>query len=130
MLKNPLARCVFRLLTLAVMLGVTALVSTDRAQAVVDESCESQYGYCIYSNCMTLTGAAYTNCRFNCESLYQQCQMDPNYDPLPAPYPVITNDLQWCLQSCQPCTSIEDVYDRLACYIPCWEWCMENNPKP
>ena len=130
MLKNPLASCVFRLLTLVIMLGGLAfLVNTEPARAAAVEDCDTQYGYCIYQ-CRNLSGPDYENCRFACEDTYDMCLSDPNYDPLPAPYPVITHNLQWCLQSWQSCNNIADPYDRLACSTPCIDWCFENNPKP
>lgn len=130
MLKNPLARCMFRLLTLAIMLGaLSILVDTQRAQAAAFEDCDTQYGYCIYE-CRNKTGTEYENCRFGCQSTYNMCFDDPNYDPLPAPYPVITHNLQWCLQGCAQCNQIADINDRLACSGACMDWCFENNPKP
>lgn len=130
MLKTPMVSCACRLFTLAVLLSALAfLVSTERARATVEEDCDTQYGYCIYQ-CRNLTGTAYENCRFGCESTYDMCLEDPNYDPLPAPYPVITNNLQLCLQGCQSCNNIQDPVDRLACLTPCIDWCFENNPRP
>ena len=130
MLKNPLARCVFRLLTLTVMLGALALiVSTEKARAAT-EDCDTQFGYCIYQNCGNLSGQAYIDCRENCDHMFEECLFDEDYEPLPAPYPVITHNLQWCLQGCQSgCATIPDP-DHISCIGACYDWCFENNPKP
>ena len=131
MLKYPSVRCAFRLLTLAVMIGALAfLVSNEPVNAGTIEECDQQYGYCIYANCRNLTGDAYNTCRDNCDHAYLECRFDPAYEPLPAPYPVITHDLQWCLQSCMECNSIPDLMDRGICVETCENWCFENNPKP
>lgn len=131
MLKNPVARCVFRLFTLAIMLGaLTLLVSTEKVNAGTIEECDRDFGYCLYDHCLNLSGPDFVACREACDLAYETCRFDDPYDPLPAPYPVITHNLQWCLQSCLACNSIADPTDRLACYTPCWDWCMENNPKP
>lgn len=130
MLKNPLARCMFRLLTLAIMLGALSIfVSSERARAAAFEDCDTQYGYCIY-DCRNKVGTEYEQCRAGCMLIYDSCFDNPNYDPLPAPYPVITHNLQWCLQGCAQCNQIQDVNDRLACSGACMDWCFANNPKP
>lgn len=131
MLKNPVARCAFRLLTLAVMLGaLTFLVSTQNVNAGTIEECDTQYGFCLYQNCLHLSGAAYALCAASCDAAYEQCRFDPAYQDLPAPYPVINTDYSTCLQACAACSSIPDIQDRLACYTPCWEYCDEHFDKP
>jgi hypothetical protein len=129
MLKNPMVRCVFRLFTLAVMLGaLTFLVSTQRVNAGTIEECDEQYGFCIYL-CGDLDGQDYLNCKWNCDNTYEHCRFDPAYVPLPAPYPVINHDFQSCMQACAACNQIEDIEDRLDCSLPCWNWCSEHYPK-
>ena len=131
MLKNPVVRCVFRLFTLAVMLGaLTFLVSTEKVNAGTIEECDRDFGYCLYTNCLNLSGSAYAACRDACDNAYEQCRFDDPYDPLPAPYPVINTDYSTCLQACAACSSIPDIEDRLDCYTPCWTYCDENFDKP
>ena len=130
MLRSSQASCAFRLLTLAVMLGALwFVVSTENVRAATD-SCDTQFGYCIYQNCQNLSGQDYINCRDSCDRMFEECLANPSYDPIPAPYPVITHNLQWCLQGCQSgCASIPDP-DHIDCIGACYDWCFENNPKP
>lgn len=131
MLKNPVVRCAFRLFTLAVMLGaLTFLVSTQKVKAGTIEECDEQYGYCLYQNCLGLTGIPYANCAAECDFQYESCRFDPAYEDLPAPYPVINTDYSTCLQACAACSSIPNIPDRLVCYTPCWTYCDENFDKP
>ena len=123
MLKNPMVRCAFRLLTLAVMLGAFAfLVSDQRVKAGTIEECDTDFGYCIYSNCMNLSGWEYEQCRDGCDNAYEQCRFDDPYDPLPAPYPVVDNYNQ-CMDVCMDCLSLP-TEDRYACWNPCKSHCI------
>ena len=126
---NPLVRCVSRLLTLAVMLGaLTVLVSTQKVNASFDEECNTQYGYCIFQ-CAHLIGEAYIACKAPCEVSLLACESAEQYEPLPAPYPIVNHTFQGCMQACAACNSIEDINDRLACSLPCWEYCNANYPR-
>jgi len=129
MFKNPLVRSVSRLLTLAVMLGALALlVSTQKARAALYSSCDAEYGYCLF-NCVNETGEAYYACKAPCEVNLLKCESDEEYEPTPAPYPVISHDFQSCLSACTQCSSIEDINDRLACSGACFDWCNANYPR-
>lgn len=119
MLNKPLARCGFRIFTLAIMIGALAfLISTEKVQAT--EDCDTQYGYCIY-NCVNLQGGDYAECRMNCEHSFEDCLADGG-DPIPAPYPVVS-DYSQCMDTCLDCLSLpaEDRYD---CYSPCKSYCI------
>jgi len=127
MLKQPLVRCAFRLLALAVMLGALGLlVSTEKVKAGTIEECDIQFGYCIYGDCRGLSGSAYDLCRDGCGVRYEECRFDPAYEPLPAPYPIINNTYSSCLEACYQCSSIEDFNDFNACYDPCYDYCYEH----
>src|SRR5689334_5972199 len=129
MFKNPLVRCVSRLLTLAVMLGaLTLLTSTQKVRAALDDTCDSDYGYCIFK-CAPLTGSAYDACKAPCEENLIACESQQEYEPTPAPYPLVSHDFQSCMTACGACNSIEDLNDRLDCSGACFNWCNDHYPR-
>lgn len=127
MSKNPLVRCVSRLLTLAVMLGALAiLVSTQKVQAVDDPyTCNTQWGYCLFL-CAPKTGSQYDACRANCEVNLLSCESNDPYETLPAPYPVINHDYSNCLAGCAQCNNIDDFMDANDCYNTCYDYCWNT----
>ncbi len=127
--RKSLVKSTLKLLVLCIVFGVL-LISPSRGKVATTDSCDTQFGFCIYANCMGLQGSDYLTCRNACDHNYDQCMLDgyPS-DPLPAPYPVIDFSRSNCLAACLECQTLEIPSDSLECYMVCWNYCNETYPK-
>ena len=132
--RRPLVKSILKLFAVCIMFG--GLVVLSPVEKVNADGCDTAYGECVYTRCQQVPPNQFLACRAQCDREYETCRLGApstspsGGDPLPQPWPVIDRSRSICLAGCREgCISYADPAERLACYMPCWEYCNETYPN-
>lgn len=124
MRNKPFATCIIRLLALCIMLGGLLILSND--EKVYADSCDTQYGECIFANCTGLSENLLFICTSACASQYESCKRAGLEEELPGCLYTRNPTYTQCMINCRNnCLAIPNPDAAIQCYLGCRPSCGE-----